>query len=62
MVGTDKSHGYCLEMICTGWLTEPSIGTFCRLLLPSASAAADIGDFQANRMWLRETLLEDRRP
>jgi hypothetical protein len=29
-------------------------------LLPSSSAASEIGDFQANRMWLREILTRGR--
>jgi hypothetical protein len=35
-------------------------GKIDQRLLPSSSAAAEIGDFQANRMWLREILTRGR--
>jgi hypothetical protein len=37
-------------------------GKIDQRLLPSSSAAAEIGDFQANQARLREILMADRRP
>jgi hypothetical protein len=51
-----------LRELVSAMLHGLSDGILDERLLPSASATAEIGDFQANQLWLREILMADRRP